>query len=60
MSTYEEWLDELIADRDETGVPITRREYYEKFFNDIDTKRVYEQDVAVTSRLKERGVIVDN
>lgn len=60
MSTYKEWLDELIADRDETGVPITRREYYEKFFNDIDTKRVYEQDVAVTSRLKERGVIVDN
>lgn len=60
MSTYEEWLDELIADRDETGVPITRREYYEKFFNDIDTKRVYEQDVVVTSRLKKRGVIVDN
>ena len=60
MSTDEEWLDELIADRDETGVPITRREYYEKFFNNIDTKRVYEQDVAVTSRLKERGVIVDN
>ncbi len=60
MSTYEEWLDELIADRDETGVPITRREYYEKFFNNIDTKRVYEQDVVVTSRLKERGVIVDN
>lgn len=60
MSTYEEWLDELIADRDETGVPITRREYYEKFFNNIDTKRVYEQDVAVTSRLKERGVIIDN
>ncbi len=60
MSTYEEWLDELIADRDETGVPITRREYYEKFFNNIDTKRVYEQDVAVTSRLKERGVIVDS
>lgn len=60
MSTYEEWLDELIADRDETGVPITRREYYEKFFNDIDTKRVYEQDVVVTSRLEERGVIVDN
>ncbi|MYB29860.1 MAG: hypothetical protein F4Y18_02340 [Cenarchaeum sp. SB0663_bin_5] len=60
MSTYEEWLDELIADRDETGVPITRREYYEKFFNNIDTKRVYEQDVVVTSRLKERGVIVDS
>lgn len=60
MSTYEEWLDELIADRDETGVPITRREYYEKFFNNIDTMRVYEQDVVVTSRLKERGVIVDS
>ena len=60
MSTYEEWLDVLIADRDETGVPITRREYYEKFFNNIDTKRVYEQDVVVTSRLKERGVIVDS
>lgn len=60
MSTYEEWLDELIADRDEAGVPITRREYYEKFFNNIDTKRVYEQDVVVTSRLKERGVIVDS
>ena len=60
MSTYEEWLDELIADRDETGVPITRREYYEKFFNNIDTKRVYEQDVVVTSRLKERRVIVDS
>ena len=60
MTSYQEWLDELIADRDESGTPITRQEYYQKFFNDIDTKRVYEQDVAVTARLKERGAITDD
>ena len=57
--SYEEWLEELIADRDETGAPITRQEYYEKFFNNVDTKRIYEQDVAVTARLKRRGAIID-
>lgn len=59
MPSYQEWLDELIADRDESGTPITRREYYTKFFNNIDTKKIYEQDVAVTARLKERGTIID-
>lgn len=59
MPSYQEWLDELIADRDELGVPITRREYYEKFFNNVDTKRIYDQDIAVTIRLKERGAIID-
>lgn len=60
MSSYQEWLDDLIADRDESGTPITRREYYQKFFNKVDTQKIYKQDVVVTARLKERGVIKDD
>ena len=59
LPSYEEWLDELVADRDESGAPITRREYYRKFFNNADPRKIYEQDAAVTARLKGRGAIVD-
>ena len=60
MPSYQEWLDELIADRDDSGTPVTRREYYNKFFNGANPEKIYEQDVAVTARLKERGAITDN
>ncbi|MXZ94209.1 MAG: hypothetical protein F4245_01060 [Cenarchaeum sp. SB0678_bin_8] len=60
LLSYQEWLDELIADRDESGTPITRREYYQKFFNGADTLKIYEQDVAVTARLRERGAITED
>lgn len=59
MPSYSEWLEEIIEGSSSSGAPVTRREYYERFFNDIDPKRIYEQDAAVTKRLVERGAITD-
>ncbi len=39
---YEQWLDEWVSVRDETGYPLTNREYYKRYFeSDIDPKEVY-------------------
>ena len=56
---YSEWLEDLIANRDKNGEPITRREYYKKYFNDVDPKRIYEQEKSVKELLRERGAITD-
>ena len=58
MQTYQEWLDEFVALRDKSGTPYTRQEYFRTFFNDVDPRKIYEQDVQVTKRLVDRGAIV--
>ena len=60
LPPYPEWLEEFVALRDESGTPYTRRQYYETFFNDIDPKKIYEQDMEVGRRLSERDSITDS
>lgn len=57
---YRQWLSEYVAVNDKSGVPYTREVYFKMFFDkDIDTRRIYEQDVHIRKELHRKDAMAD-